>query len=255
MLLSKLKASGIHLLLSLVIISLAIGLIIIFWFPDSLIKVSNFKEIALLIVSIDLVLGPLLTFVVYKPKKKSLKFDLSTIALVQLSALVYGLFTLYQAHPVFITFNVDRFTLVRAVDANPEKTKYDSLKISTLSSPKLVIAKLPEDQKERSELLLQVATKGASDIDLRPEYYHPYEDNISEILAKSLDPNILFEKSESKEKLEKFIRKFGKSKGDYAYFPLEGTSKDVIWVLDRKTAKPIDIIDVNPWIQKTASSK
>jgi len=251
MLLSKLKASALHLLLSFVIISLAISLIIIFWFPDSLIQVSNFKEITLLIISIDLVVGPLLTFVVYKPKKKSLKFDLSTIAVIQISALAYGLFTLYQAHPVFITFNVDRFTLVPAIDAKPKETKYDSLKISTLSSPKLVIAKLPKERKELNELLLQVATEG-TDIDLRPEYYHPYEDNINEILAKSLDPSILFEKPESKNKLDKFIKKFGKSKEDYAYIPLEGASKDAIWVLDKKTAKPIDIIDINPWIQKTA---
>ena len=79
----KLKASGIHLLLSLVIISLAIGLIITFWFPDSLTKVSHFKEITLLMVSIDLVLGPLLTFAVFKPKKKHLKFDLAVIGAFQ----------------------------------------------------------------------------------------------------------------------------------------------------------------------------
>ncbi len=70
---TKLKASGIHLLLSLIVISLAIGLIIYFWFPSSLVRVSNFKEIALLIVVIDLILGPLLTFIVFKPKKKGLK--------------------------------------------------------------------------------------------------------------------------------------------------------------------------------------
>ncbi len=244
----KLKASGLHLLLSLIIISLAIGLILFFWFPNSLVKVSNFKEIALLIISIDLILGPLLTFVIFKPNKKGLKFDLSAIAAFQASALVYGLFTLYQAHPVFIVFNVDRFTLIKALDAQPEKTHYKSLKVSKFSSPKLVIAKIPEDKQEKSDLLISVVM-GAPDIELRANLYHPFEDNISEVLAKSLDPEVIFKSGEAQKKLNTFIKKYGKSKADYAYLPIEGDAKDAVWVLHNKTAKPIDVIMTNPWVK------
>ncbi len=247
MFIKKLKASGVHLLLSLVVISLAIGLIITFWFPDSLMLVSNFKEIALLIISIDLVLGPLLTFIVFNTQKKALKFDLSVIATIQITALTYGLFTLYQAHPVYIAFNIDRFTLISAIDAKPEQAIVKEFKISKLSSPKLVVAKLPENKKARSDLVIGVVS-GEPDIELRPDLYHPYEENISEILAKSLDPNVIFKKSESKEKLNSFIKKYGKSKEDYAYFPLEGASKNAVWVLDKKTAKPVDIIMTDPWV-------
>ena len=246
MFIHKLKASSLHLLLSFVVISLAIGSIVYFWFPNSLVSVSNFKEIALLIISIDLILGPLLTFVVFKPKKKGLKFDLSAIATFQASALAYGLFTLYQAHPVYIAFNVDRFTLIRAVDAKPNEALLDELKISKLSSPKLVVAKIPEDNDERNALLFDVMG-GAPDIELRPKLYHPYEENISEILAKSLDPEIIFKNDKAQEKLNDFIKKHGKSKTDYAYLPLEGGAKNAVWVLDNKTAKPIDIININPW--------
>lgn len=250
----KLKASGIHLLLSLVVISLAIGLIITFWFPDSLMLVSNFKEIALLLISIDLVLGPVLTFVVFNPAKKSLKFDLATIAVIQISALSYGLFMLYQSHPVYIAFNVDRFTLVSAIDAKPELAVLKEFKISKTSSPKLVVAKLPEDEKERSDLTMGVAS-GEPDIELRPNLYHPYEDNISDILAKSLDPEIIFKYAEPKEKLATFIKKHGKKKEDYAYFPLEGTSKDAVWVLDKKTAKPVGLILTDPWVTSLSIKK
>ena len=247
---AKLKASSIHLVLSLIIISLAIGLIVYFWFPGSLVKVSNFKEIALLIILIDLILGPLLTFVIFKPKKKGLKFDLSAIATFQASALAYGLFTLYQAHPVYIAFNVDRFTLVSAIDAKPEKTVLNELKISKLSSPKLVIAKLPKDRQEKNNLLFDVML-GAPDIELRPELYHPFEENISDILSKSLDPDIVFKDNDAKVKFEQFIDKYGKSKTDYAYLPLEGSAKDAIWVLDINTARPVDIILSDPWVAKT----
>ena len=243
----KLKASATHLLLSIVVISLAIGLIIYFWFPDSLVRVSNFKKIALLIVSIDLILGPLLTFVVFKPQKKGLKFDLSAIATLQVCALVYGLFTLYQAHPVYIAFNVDRFTLVSAIDAKPENTLIEDLKVSKYASPKLVVAKIPEENQARSKFLEEVMS-GAPDLVYRPELYHTYENNIHEILMKSLDPNIIFKDKKPKEKLAAFIKKHGKTKEDYAYLPLEGPTKDAVWVLDKISAKPIDIILVDPWI-------
>ncbi|HIO96548.1 MAG TPA: hypothetical protein EYG71_01310 [Leucothrix sp.] len=242
----KLKAAALHLLLSLVVISFAIGLIVYFWFPNSLVHVSNFREIALLIMSIDLILGPLLTFVIFKPKKKYLKFDLSAIATFQSIALAYGLFTLYQAHPVYIAFNVDRFTLVSAMDAKPEEALRDELKNSKFSSPKIVVAKIPKDKKESSDLLMDVMD-GAPDIEFRPNLYHPFEENISEILAKSLDPNIIFKDDKAQEKLSTFIKKYGKTTADYAYLPLIGGAKDAVWVLDNKTAKPIDVIVVDPW--------
>lgn len=248
MIYSKFKVAGLHFLLSLVIISLILGAIIYFWFPDAMMKVSNFKEISILIISIDIVLGPLLTFIVFKPKKKSLKFDLSTIALIQISALVFGVYNLYQAHPVYIAFNVDRFTLVSAVNAKPERAKLKEFNISKLSSPKIVVSKLPENIDEKNSLILSSLEKGDSDFELRSEYYHTFEDNIDDILAKSLDPDIVFKKPEKQKKLNSFIQKHGKSKEHYAYLPLEGDLKDVIWVLDKKTAEPIDIIPVNPWI-------
>lgn len=250
----KLKASGIHLLLSLVVISLAIGLIIYYWFPNSLVHVSNFKEIALLIVSIDLILGPLLTFIIFKPKKKGLKFDLSAIATFQACALVYGLFTLYQAHPVYIAFNIDRFTLVSAIEAKPENALNNEFNVSKYALPKLVVAKIPEGEKARSDFLIEVMS-GSPDVAFRPDLYQPYEDNISDILAKSLDPNIIFSDEKPKEKLEAFIKKYGKSKEDYAYLPLVGPTKDAIWVLDSITAKPIDIIIVDPWVTASIKNK
>ncbi len=93
---SKLKAALIHLGLSILLVGLSIGSIIFFFFPTLFIGISDFKEVASIIISVDLILGPLLTFVVFQPQKKTLKFDLSVIAAVQMSALVYGAFALYR---------------------------------------------------------------------------------------------------------------------------------------------------------------
>jgi len=66
----KLKASFIHLLLSIFFVGIVIGCIFFFFFPKLFIGVSDFKEIAFILITVDLILGPILTFVVFKPNKK-----------------------------------------------------------------------------------------------------------------------------------------------------------------------------------------
>ena len=244
---NKVKAALIHFLLSLVIISFVMVTIVYFWFPSSILKVSNFEEIALLILGVDIVLGPLLTFIVFKPQKKGLKLDLTFIALIQISALVFGIFNLYKVHPLYISFNIDRFTLVSADEAQPQRAKSDEFKISKISSPKLVISKMPEDIEEKNKLILATMESGTLSFELKSEYYHPFKDNIEMVLEKSLDPNIIFKDKEDKLKSLEFIKKHGKDIKEYAYLPLEGSAKTAILVLDKITAEPIGVIDVLPW--------
>ena len=199
----KLKALLIHLGLSILLVGLVIGSLLFFFFPQLFIGVSNFKEVATLIISIDLILGPLLTFVVFQPKKKTLKFDLSVIAAIQISALAYGAYALYEVHPLYVTFNIDRFTIVSAKDAKPEKAQYDEYRISKLNAGKLAFAKMPDEVEKRNELLFSV-TMGGKDLDARTEYYEPYENHIDQVLARSLDPKLIFADEDSKKRAKNF---------------------------------------------------
>ena len=243
---SKLKASLIHLALSILLVGLCIGSILFFFYPSLFIAISDFKEVATLIVSIDLILGPLLTFVVFQPEKKSLKFDLSVIAAIQISALVYGAYALYQVHPVYITFNIDRFTIISAKDASPEKARYDEYKVSKYSAGTLAFAKMPDNQSKRIELILSAAS-GGEDLDQREEYYEPYKSNISQIIAKSLDPKIIFKTDKAKLKAKSFLSKHHDHLDSFAYLPLNSLKKDAIIILNKKTGDPISTIAIDPW--------
>ena len=242
----KLKASLIHLGLSILLVGIVIGSLLFFFFPQFFIGVSDFKEIAILIISIDLVLGPLLTFVVFKPKKRTLKFDLSVIAAIQLSALAYGAYALYEVHPVYITFNIDRFTIVSAKDAEPEKAQYDEYKISKLTTAKLAFAKMPDDIEKKNEITL-TAAMGGGDLDARTEYYEPYENHIDQVLARSLDPKLIFADEDSKKGAKSFYKKYQDRLDSFAYLPLNSQKKDAIIVLDKKTAQPIATLNIDPW--------
>jgi len=238
---NKIKASLIHLGISFILVSLILGGILYFFFPSIFIEVSDFTDVAKLIISIDLILGPLLTFVIFQPEKKSLKFDLSIIAAIQVFALAYGAFALFQVHPVFVSFNVDRFTIVTAKDAEPEKIKNKKLKGSKYSAGKMVFAKMPEEIEKRNNLIF-----GGEDLEQKEEYYEPVIDNISAVLAKSIDPEIIFSKKNN-ETTKEFLDKHGSQLSELAFLPINSYKKDAIIVIDKKTAKPITTLAIDPW--------
>ena len=84
------------------------------WYPKGLFGTAGGGELFVLIAVTNLVVGPVLTFVVYVPGKKGLAFDLAVISLLQLAALGYGMHVLLESRPVYLVFIKDRFELVRA---------------------------------------------------------------------------------------------------------------------------------------------
>jgi hypothetical protein len=113
------NAAGIHLLCSLLIAALAGGLVFGLWYPFPYRELSGGRELFLLIIAVDVVCGPLLTLVLFNPTKPrgELWRDLGLVALIQLGALGYGLWTVWQARPLFLVQEVDRFKVVAAPDA------------------------------------------------------------------------------------------------------------------------------------------
>ena len=75
-----------HLTLSLVFSIILLGLLLNFWYQMPLAKAVGVTSIILILFFIDITLGPLLGLLVYKEHKKSLKFDLSIIIIIQIFA-------------------------------------------------------------------------------------------------------------------------------------------------------------------------
>lgn len=118
---TRLRAASIHLLISLGIAALAATLVFALWYPYPYRELSGGRELFALLVSIDVILGPLLTFSIFNLKKprKELVRDLAIIGLLQLGALGYGLWTVYEARPVHLVYEFDRFRVAHAADIDP----------------------------------------------------------------------------------------------------------------------------------------
>ncbi|MEZ5534772.1 MAG: TfpX/TfpZ family type IV pilin accessory protein [Thiolinea sp.] len=246
MLNKKFKASLLHLLISAIIISCFTGFALWVWYPPPFLKISGLLSILLILVTIDLILGPLLTFFIYKPNKPKLAIDLAVIAVVQLAALGYGIHTIQQGHPAYVAYNIDRFTLVNIAEVVPLNAKHPELRASGWWKPIMVYSKPPTDPSEQERLIFEVLS-GKPDIDARPEYYEPFNKFANEVMQKGLTPQQISKTPENKQKLEAFITKYGKAANDYAFLPLVGKEKDVLWVWDKDTEQPVGTLDINPW--------
>lgn len=97
----KFKAGLIHFLISLSIFGVVLAWVWFVVYPDVYFSMAGAFQGLLLVFLVDVVLGPLLSFLVYDPKKtkKAILVDFTVIGLVQVGAMLYGLNTLYQEHP------------------------------------------------------------------------------------------------------------------------------------------------------------
>jgi hypothetical protein len=111
---NRYQAFAIHIAISLVIFFILLVFITQHWYPGILFDTGNGWKAIGMIVGIDLVLGPLLTLIVFNPNKNSLKFDLSIIALIQIAALIYGTWTIHQTRPIALAFINTSFMTIHA---------------------------------------------------------------------------------------------------------------------------------------------
>ena len=88
---SRWKAGAIHFSISLAVFLVLLAIILIAWYPGILFSIDGGWAGLQIIIGVDLVLGPLLTLIVFKAGKPSLKFDLTCIATFQAVCMVAGI--------------------------------------------------------------------------------------------------------------------------------------------------------------------
>lgn len=114
----RLRAAAIHLGISALVAAAAAWLVFAVWYPYPYREISGGRELFTLIVVVDVILGPLMTLIIFnrtKPRTELVR-DLAVVALIQLAGLGYGLWSVYAARPVHMVFEFDRFRAVHAVD-------------------------------------------------------------------------------------------------------------------------------------------
>ncbi len=245
---SKLKAGAVHLGGSAVLLAIFLTLLAGYWYPSPYLQLEEGWRVTLILVGVDLAVGPLLTMIVYKPVKPGLRFDLTVIVTLQLAFFAWGTWVTYAERPAYVVFNVDRFTILSGSDVVHADKARAELQRDAGSGPMMVYAPPPRTRAEQSELVLGVIMGGEQSYAYRAERYEPYRDHVDAVLAAGTDVEAKFaDRPEVKAKLADFLAARPGKLENYAFLPIEGRKHDMMVALDRTTGEVAGYIDVDPF--------
>lgn len=233
-----------HLLISIIISIMIVAWVLLIWYPEPLGIAVGVSQIFYMMVAIDVILGPILGFIVYNENKKSLKLDLSIIIIFQVIALVYGVFNLEKGRPVWIAYNVDRFELIRKNEIylkDIEKAN-DKYKETSFLKPQYVAVKFALDNKERNNNMFDEVIAGIS-IAQRPERYVNIDQVKNQIKSRSQNLSVLNEFN-SRTQVSKILNQYPLAD---SWLPLKASALDMVVLMNKEKAEVVKIVDLRPW--------
>lgn len=246
---SRWKAAAVHLSISALIGLVSALLIFGVWYPRPYGQATGANELVLLLMGVDIVLGPLLTLAVFRSGKRGLKFDLVVIALLQICAFSYGMSIVVRARPAFVVAAVDRFNLVLANDVSAEdlaKGHAPQFRSAPWTGPLVVGSEVPKGADERSKLL--ISGMSGKDIERMPEYYVDYASTVPELLKRAKPLDQLKGKTPNAQEIVAAWQQDHAAQADSTvWIPLEAPQGSFTMLIDRTNGRPVDALPINPW--------
>jgi hypothetical protein len=245
------KAFAVHLSISAMIAMIVVSTMYFVWYPEPLFEAMGGNDLAVLIVGVDVILGPIVTLIVFNPAKsrRVLRMDLAVIALAQLSALVYGVHIVAVARPVYVVFSVDRFDVVSANDLFKEdldQVKRPEFRSMPWGRPRVISVGMPTTAEEQ----LRVIQWAASGMDLQvfPQYYRPYPE-LAPLALKRARPLAELRKRhpDVQAEIDAALAALGRREEDTRFLPLKARKRDMVVLLDARTGEVAGYAKVNPW--------
>ena len=232
-----------HLSLSCLIVFSILVWVFFIWYPSPLAQAVGVTQIFLMMLVIDVIVGPILGLLVYKEGKKSLKFDLTVIILLQLSALFYGVYSIEQGRPAWIVFNVDRFELIRKneiVDQNVNRAQPQFQQPSWFK-PQFVATEFAKNIQQRNDDMFAEVLSGIS-IAQRPERYVDFI-QAKEQIQQRVQKLDLLQQYNKKNDVEKILAKYPQAT---AFLPLKTSVMDMTVLVDQNS-NVVKVVDLRPW--------
>jgi hypothetical protein len=241
---SRWRAAGIHLLISVGIAACVLALMLGLWYGPTLFQAMGGAGLALILIGVDVVMGPALTLAVFRSGKRGLKFDLAAIGVLQLAALLYGCYVVALARPAYIVFVKDQFQVATVAELEPQllaEAKYPEYRSPPWTGPELVYGVFPKHPEEQQQLMFA----GLAGIDLQhfPKYYAPYEQGKAEVLAKA-QPLSAVQRSEPQaaKAIDEWIASANVDARNLRYLRLRGRNAWVAVLIDARTAEPVKML-------------
>lgn len=220
---ARLRAAGIHLGISAIVFLAALYLIVQ-WYPGFHFGVDGGWRGVRILVGVYLVLGPMLTLVIFDPLKarKLIVFDLACIGAMQLATLVWGLYVIHGQRPVLVSFHDGAFLSATGEPLKVEKYDLAGLKDLSDRHPALVFVVEPANDQEVTRVAMQTLI-GKVPMHADPFFFRRFEDHWPAVQARAVDPAQRSKESPAfaSERAD-FLAARNAQAADFLYFPYKG---------------------------------
>lgn len=234
---TKTSAFLLHFGISFVIFSALLLVMYFIWFPGDYFMLDGGWQGIKLIAVIDLILGPALTLLLFKPGKPKLVFDMSIIALIQISALGYGFYAAYHQRTVGLVFAENEFTTISYQDLQLANSTIDKMGFTPVSldnwgtqKPAQIYTELPTGEsfgKYMEDLL-----NGLPQLRERTDAYKPLNENLHALSKYKLNKNVLDEPW-IKTKVGQIAKAENKDMKDFEFYRFRTRYGEGIAILDK----------------------
>ena len=244
----RLRAGAIHLCISAAVAAVAALVVFVFWYPEPFREISGGRELFVILVSVDIVLGPLITVAVFNRAKPwpTLRRDLIAIGIFQLAALGYGMWTTFVARPVYVVFEYDRFRVVHAIEVPRDLLSQAPPGLQSLplfgTSELALRPFFDADEKfEKTMTALEGLPLGA-----QPELWIPYKYAKDRVIQAAKPVAALKQRlPDQAAAIDRALEKAGRSADNVVYLPLVGRKSFWTALLDASTAEIIGYLPLD----------
>jgi hypothetical protein len=221
---SRLRAVAIHLGLSAVAFAVALYLILVHWYPGFHFTVDGGWQGVRIMAAVDLVLGPMLTLIIFNPRKarKLIVFDLTCIGLTQIGALIWGFYAIEGQHPVSVNYADGEFHSMTAAPFEIEKLDEGVLRELSDRRPALVYVRPPANEEEQARVGLQELVGGVAAWE-DPLFFEKLAPRWPQVEKRAVSAERRSKDSPPfAADLPEFVQRHGGQAADYRFFPYTG---------------------------------
>lgn len=244
----RLRAGSIHFCISAFIAAIAALFVFFIWYPAPYREISGGRELFFILITVDIILGPLITLSIFSRAKPwpVLRRDLACVALLQLVALGYGMWTVFVARPVHLVFEYDRFRVVHAIEIPAETLDQapPGLRTLPLFGPTVLALRpfLDADESFKSTL---TALEGLP-LSARPELWQPYPDARARVIEFARPAALLKKRFPDRAaEIDRAIERTGHAPDAVLYLPLAGRKAFWTVLLDASTTEVIGFLPLD----------
>lgn len=237
---AKGRALSWHLALSALILIPFTIVIAFVWFPGPLFTTDGGWQGLRIMLFVDMVIGPALTFLVFNPSKsrRETAMDLGVIALIQAAALTYGYLSVESQRPMAVVFSEGEFVVVAKDRFKNRDVPYEVWASLQPGPPYWAYVQPARDIDEQLQRLSQAMNGGFAPHEM-PETYRPLAAHLTELEQHSRAPKDV---PDFDSRLEKILRSSGRSIEQVLLLSLKGYYRTGTLVLDRDDGRVLGAV-------------